>query len=201
MFGISKRNLFIIAMVSVSSTAFSKEMSYNFIEGTYSSINIADSEFSNINADGISVSGVFSVSSNLAINVSYESTSFDTLFGVEVDATALSIGIIAHTAIAPETDVFGRYSILNSEITATDGFTTISGEDNGNIIGIGLRHMLDENVELEIGASRANIFNDTSNSFGMGARFYANDTFSVGVGYSSGEGTESFLLNARLDIK
>jgi len=201
MFGISKNKcLLAVAMLAISSTALSKEISYDFIQGTYSSISITDSSLPDIDGNGFSVSGSFSISPNLAINAGYESTSFDRVLGIDLDATALTFGITAHTAVAPGTDVFGSFSMLNSDVEASNGFTTISDDDTGNIISIGLRHMLSETVELVIGASRTDIFDATSNIFGLGARFYANDTFSLGVGYSAGDDTDSILLNARIDI-
>ncbi len=201
MFGISKKKcLLAVAMLAISSPALSKEISYDFIQGTYGSISITDSSLPDIDGNGFFVSGSFSISPNLAINAGYESISFDRVLGVDVDATALTFGITAHTAVASGTDVFGRFSVLNADIEASDGFTTISDDDIGNIIGIGLRHMLSEAVELAIGVSRTDIFDDTSNMFGLGARFYANDTFSVGVGYSTGDDTDLILLNARIDI-
>ena len=201
MSGISKNKyLLAVAMVAFSSAALSKEISYDFIQGTYSSISITDSSLPDIDGNGFSVSGSFSVSPNLAINAGYEAASFDRVLGIDMDATALTFGITAHTAVAPGTDVFGSFSVLNADVEASDGFTTISDDDIGNIIGIGLRHMLSEAVELAIGVSRTDVFDDTSNTFGFGARFYANDTFSVGVGYSTGDDTDTILLNARVDI-
>ncbi len=192
--------LFAVTMLVVSSAALSKEISYDFIQGTYSSISITDSSLPDIDGNGFSVSGAFSVSPNLAINAGYGSTSFDRVLGVDIDTTALTFGITAHTTIAPGTDVLGSFSVLNSDVKVSDEFRTVSDDEIGNIISIGLRHTLSETVELAIGASRTNIFDDTSNTFGFGARFYANETFSVGVGYRTGDDTDSILLNARIDI-
>ena len=183
------------------STAIAKEISYDFIEGTYSSITDSSLPGIDVNGNGFGVSGSFSVSPNIAINAGYGSTSYDRVLGIDIDSTSLTFGVTAHTSVAPGTDVIGNFSVLNGEVKGSNGFTTISLDDTGNIIGVGLRHMVSDALELQIGASRTDIFDDTANTFGLGARFHANDKFSVGVGYSTGDDVDALLLNARIDFK
>ena len=87
-----------------------------------------------------------------------------------------------------------------ADIEASDGFTTVSDDDTGNIIGFGLRHMATDVVELNVSFSRVDVFDDTSNTFGFGARFYANEKFSFGIGYATGDDVDALLLNARINI-
>lgn len=61
--------------------------------------------------------------------------------------------------------------------------------------------MATETIELEVGFSRTDVFDDTENTFGLGARFYINDKFSLGAGYSTEDDVDTLLLNARINIK
>lgn len=196
----AKRSLLAISMLALSTAAFSKEISYDFIQGTYSSI--TDSTLGvDIDGTGFSVAGSVSISPNIAFTALYGATSFDRFLGIDVDATEMDFGITAHTSIAPNTDVFGSFSVVNGEVEASDGFTTISDDDTGHSIVIGLRHMATNNVEIDVAFAQVDIFDDTSNALGLGARFYANEKFSVGVGYSTGDDIDTLLLNARVDFK
>ena len=90
--------------------------------------------------------------------------------------------------------------MLKAEVEATDGFTTIDDDDTGNVISIGLRHMATDAVELDIGLSRVDVFDDTENSYRFGARFYANEKVSLGIGYSTSSDADALSLNIRIDI-
>lgn len=175
-----------VLMLALSSNAFSKEISYDYIQGTYSSI--TDSSLGvDVDGNGFAASGSFSISPNIAITALYGTVSFDRILGIDVDATELDFGITAHTSIAPSTDIFGNFSIVNGEVKVSDGFTTISDDDTGNSITIGLRHMPTDKTEINVGFSRVDIFDDTSNIFGFG--------------YRTGDDVDALLLSARIDLK
>jgi hypothetical protein len=61
--------------------------------------------------------------------------------------------------------------------------------------------MTENNVEINFGLSRVDIFEDTASTFGFGARFYTDENFSIGVGYRTGDDVDALLLNARFDTK
>jgi hypothetical protein len=190
------------ALLALSSASVSKEISYDYIQGTYSSITI-DTETSagDLDGDALAVSGSFSVAPSIAITAGFGATSFDRLFGIDFDTTELTIGVTAHMAIAPNADIFGNFSVLRANIEVSDGFVTIDDDDTGNVISVGLRFLATEKIELELGFSRTDVFEETDNSFGAGIRFYANEKFSLGIGYSTADDVDSIVLNARFDIK
>ena len=194
------KHLLAISIIAISTNAMSKDISYDYVQGTYSSIT-DDSLGVDIDGDGFAVSGSFSVSPNIAVTALLGSTSYDRVAGIEIDANEFDFGITAHTSIAPSTDIFGTFLIVNGEVEVSDGFTTISDDDTGNSITVGLRHMASNTVEISAAFSRVDIFDDTGNTTGFGARFYANEKFSFGVGYSTGDDVDALLLNARIDIK
>ena len=90
--------------------------------------------------------------------------------------------------------------MLMGEVEVSDGFTTISDDDTGNIIDFGLRHMVSDTLELIAVFSRTDIFDDTSNATGFGLRFYSDEKLSLGVGYTIGDDVDTLLLNVRVAI-
>lgn len=203
MFNFKKHQyIFAIAVLSTSTVSISKDISYDFIQGTYSSSSVdTGTSVGDIDADGFAVAGSFSVAPAIALSVGFGATSFDRIQGVDIDTTELTFGVTAHTSVAPNTDVFGNFSILKANVELSDGFNTVDDDDTGNVISIGLRHMATETVELAVGFSRVDVFDDTANTFGLGARFYASDKFSLGIAYSTGDDVDTLSLNARIDIK
>ncbi len=201
MFKISMKVYTVAASILVfSSNASSKEISYDYVQGTYSSITESSLGI-DVDGNGFAAAGSFSISPNIAISASYGVISFDRVLGIDVDASELDFGITAHASIAPHTDVFGNFSVINAEVEVSDGFTTISDDDTGNSISVGIRYMATDSTEINLGFSRADVFDDTANTFGIGVILYANEKFSIGIGYSTGDDIDTLLLSARIDIK
>ena len=193
-------NFILIAALALPASAISREISYDYVQGTYSSL--TDSSLGiDIDANGFFVSGSVSISPNIALKALYGTTSFDRVAGLDIDTTEFDFGITAHTLVTPETDISATFSVVNADTEISDGFTTLSDDDTGNAISIGVRHMASDIAELNLGFSRVDIFDDTGSSFGFGVRFYANDKFSVAIGYSTGDDVDTILLNARIDIQ
>jgi len=196
----TQRSLLAISMLALSTTVLSKEISYDFIQGTYSSI--TDSSLGvDIDGSGFAISGSVSISPSVAFTALYGDVSYDRFLGVEADATEMGFGITAHTSIAQNTDVLGYFSVINVEVEVSNSFASISDDDTGHSIGIGLRHMATDNVEIDIAFTQADIFDDTGNQIGLGARFYANDKLSFGVGYGMEDDVDALLLNIRAEFK
>lgn len=194
-----QRSILAVAILTASSSVISKEISYSYIDATYASI--TDSSLNeDIDGDGLGVSGSFSVAPAIALTASFSSTSYDTFQGIDVDFTELTFGVIAHASVAPGTDVYGGFSVLKINSEVSNGFTTIEDDETGNIIEVGLRAMPSDVVELEANLSRVDAYDDAENVIGFGARFYANEKFSLGVGYKSGDDVDVLLFQVRIDI-
>ena len=154
-----------------------------------------------MDATGFSLAGSFSVSPKIAINVLYGSADYDRVGGLDIDSSDLGFGITAHTPIATNTDVFAGFMLVKGEFEVSGSFGSGSEDDNGNAIALGLRHMATDSTEIEVGFTRLDIFDETTNSFDIGARFYASDKFSIGIGYGTGDDVDAFLIDGRIDIK
>ena len=82
----------------------------------------------------------------------------------------------------------------------SDEVRSYDDNDTGVIAGIGLRHLVTNSIEVDVGFSYTDVFDDGFSTFGLGARFYANEKISFGIGYAAGDDVDTLLLNARFDI-
>ncbi len=192
---------FFITSIALPSSAMAREINYDYIQGTYRSFTDS-SPGTDVNADGFAINGSFGATSNLAIVAGYGTRDYDRHLGLDVNFTELNLGLTSHSSITPETDIFGSFSVLKVEGEIDDGSTTTSDSDTGNTISVGLRHMINNTVELNASLTRENIFDDTIIINSFGARLYASEIFSVGVGYFTGnDDVDAILLNVRIDFK
>jgi hypothetical protein len=198
---IDKRLICAIVPLVISSNVISKEISYDFVQGTYASVSDSSIDGVDIDADALSVSGSFTVAPNIAFTAGFRATDYERYLGVSIDTTELTFGVTAFTSVAQGTSIFGNFSVLKADIEATDGFDTFEDDDTGNVITVGLRHLVTDIVELDFGFSRVDVFDDTGNTFALGARFYASQNVSLGIGYSTGDDVDAILFNGRVDFK
>jgi hypothetical protein len=192
------RGLIAVAIFVPASSAMSEGLSYNYIQASYASVSVDLSDFGlpDIDGTGFGFSGSFEISPDLAFTAGYVGIGYELFPGLDLDESSHTIGFTGHTSISPETDIAVNFSILNAGWELSDGS---SDDDSGNVISVGIRHLKNK-VELGASASRVDVFDDTSNSFGFGARFYTRETLSLGIGYSTSDDTNSFGMNVRLDM-
>ena len=149
---------------------------------------------------GFAFSGSFSISENLAFGTGFSTESYDTFLGIDVDADSTVIGLAGHFPSGPKTDVIVSFSILNGEIEESDGFITISDDDSGNIMGLEIRHMASDNLEMAAGFLRTDIFDDTSSQTAFGLRFYLSEKLSLGAGHTTGDDVDVLLFDIRVGL-
>jgi len=193
-------SLLMAVILPLSSNVISREISYDYIQGAYSSVTDSSLPNGDVDGDGLGVSGSLGITENLAIAVGYEATSFDRYQGIDFDTSVFTLGVTLHAPIAVGTDVVANFSAIKAKVEATDGVTTFDDSDTGVAAGIGLRHLVTNSIEVDVGFSYTDVFDDSFNTFGLGARFYANEKLSFGIGYATGDDVDALLLNVRLDI-
>lgn len=185
----------------VSPHVVAKEISYDYIQGTYVSTTIDGGELlASIEGRGFAMSGSISISQNVAFIAGFRATEFDRFFGIEFDTTELTLGLSSHKSIAPKTDVFFTLAMFVADVEISNEFDTYSEDDTGNVIRLGFRHLVTNEIELNMSLSRVDVFDDKSNSFELGVVFLSNDDLSFGVGYETGDDVDTLLLNIRIDI-
>ena len=93
-----------VAILTVSSGAVSREISYDFIQGSYVSTSIdADGTSGDIDGNGAGIAGSFVIVPNIAVTTDFVTTSFDTFQGVDSDTTEITLGVTGYGSVADNT--------------------------------------------------------------------------------------------------
>ena len=173
---------------SLSSVSVAGEFSYNYIQASYASIDI-DVLGTNVSGNGVSISGSFDLSENLAFDAEYSSTSYD--FGI--DSTGLDFGVTFHTPIAPKADFTAGLGFVKSEVTAP-GF---SDDDTASFLDVGIRNKINDTMEVEAGLSIIDIGSDSSTSLDLTLGVDINKKLQFGIGFSTGDDVDVIFLGLR----
>ncbi|REK51991.1 MAG: porin family protein [Bacteroidetes bacterium] len=185
------------ALLYVFQSASAQDLNYDYIEAGYVSTSVELGGSTDLDGNGFAVTGSSSISPNLAFGAGYSGVSYERLQGIDVDTSELTFGLLAHAALAPRTDVYASFSVLNADAEASNGFNSISEDDTGNTIGLGVRHLASDAVELGLGLSRVDVFDSADTAFGVSARFFANKTLAIGIGYSVADDIDAISVSAR----
>jgi hypothetical protein len=192
----------VLVLLIPVSNAWSVDVNYSYLEMNIvtTTVDLGRST-EDIEGNGFGFSLSLDINSHLAFSLSVLSTTFKTFQGIEVDTSKKTdLGVIAHTTIAPATDIFANLSATKAEIDVPDGSASEDDSDYGTVFGVGIRHKGRNGLELELGGSSTEVFDSTTFSYNMSARLYFRKVFSAGVGFISSDNADSFLLNARMDI-
>ena len=196
------RSLFSLVMLMPVSDVMSKDISFDYIEATF----ISDTIDLNGSRDDVEGSGIgFSLSLEFApafaMTLAVAATTFRNFQSIDVDSSKMtSLGVTVHSSVASGTDIFGNVSAVMAETTADVGGVSVNDDDIGATISIGVRHLLTDRLEVELGVSQVKVFGYTFNSYKADARFFLRKKFSVGLGYSSGDEVDALFLNARVNF-
>ena len=193
--------VFIVAVAQLSaSNAMSQDISFDYVQATYTFATVdVGASVDEIEGNGIGFSLSLSFTPNLALTLAVLDTTFDTYQGRAVDsAKTTTLGVTAHTPTASGSELFANLSALKAEVTAIDDIG--SNSSIGYTASIGLRHLVTDTFELEMGVSNAYIFDRSGNSFKADARLYIRKRLSLGLGYITGGSVDAFSLNLRMDV-
>lgn len=189
--------LLAVGIGMLSQHAAAKEISYSYVQGSYISASAND-----LDSKGFGIAGSFSIAPNIALTASASKERLDVPSNIDVDVNNLAIGVTVHTSVAPKTDLFGNFSVINVEGVASNGVVSLGVDDTGNNISIGARHLVADSVELDLAVTRTDVFDRAFNAMSAGARLYVNDRASLGLSYVKGEEDENTLfVSARIDLK
>lgn len=185
-----------------SSGGINSDISFDYVQATFA-LTTVDPGDSVTEADGTG----FGFSLSLGINkysafiLSVISTTFDTFQGIEVESSKLTTyGFTAHTLIAPSTEVYANLSLAIANATVPESSSATGGEDYGGVFGVGLRYLVTDKIELELGGSNIEVFDTSVFSYNLETRIYFRKVYSLGVGYVSSENADSFQFHIRMDI-
>ncbi|MDF2178355.1 outer membrane beta-barrel protein [Aliiglaciecola sp. CAU 1673] len=175
-----------------SASVLAAQPNWNNVQLSYAKLDIDDTD---ISANGLDLSGSVLVGSNYILQGNFLSVS-DEIFGVDVDLDWTSIGMGYRHAITGNTDVFGIVSYESVELSASSRFDSESEDDNGYGLAIGVRSMLNDNIELKGVISRIDI-EDAETFIEGSVAYYFAPQFAVGAGYKVGDDMDLFTISAR----
>ena len=163
-----------VVLAGIAFNAQAADFNYNYVEGSYEHYDLDGTD-----ADAGKLLGSYEITPNLNIIGEYAAGNIDNpADGSDLDFQDSAIGIEYHTPIASNTDVTTNIKYINQDIdTAND--------DDGYSAGVGVRHMLNDKVELDANIDYTDIDNSDDTSLKVGARYHINKSISAGVGYSA----------------
>ena len=190
-----------IAMKMDNST-MSQDISFDYVQAkyTFATVDLSAST-DEIDGNGIGFSLSLGFAPNYALTLAVIDTTFESFQGVDVEtAKATTLGVTAHIPTASESELFANLSALKAEITENDGVEITTDRDYGYAASIGIRHLVTDTFELELGISHAYVFDRADNSLKADARLHIRKKLSLGIGYITGDSVDSFSLNLRVDV-
>ncbi len=193
----NKTTISILALCSLTS-AYADNFNYNYVQGDYSFINDFDID------QGVKVSGSYDVAYNINILGSYfVSTSSDSKIADSVDLNVYTLGVGYHSDISDSTDVLAEIGLFNTSADVKKGAFTTSKDNSGYTLSLGVRHKLQEKLELNARFDHRNSSDVTDNTFTLGSRYYFKPDWSVGLDFNTGadDGSESITGSLRWSFK
>jgi len=181
----------ISAGAAAQGAANSSGLNYTYAEIGYGQVNIDDPD---VDGDGFGIGGSFALTDQFHLFGSYTTTDLD----FDVDATNFDLGFGFNTPLADNIDVVATLSYVYVEFEAA-GFG--SADDNGLGGGLGLRALLNPQIELFGGVEYVDLSDSGSDTaLGLGGRYNFNEQFAVGLAGSWSDDTNSYTLTGRMNF-
>lgn len=171
LFGMTKMSLVaLVATISAPALAENK-LSYSFVEAQYIDTEIDDF---NVDGDGLGLVGSVALGEHFFIGAGYADLDYDR----GIDSQQRSVFVGAHTPINSSTDLVGSIGYTDVNLDSRFG----SADVDGYTLGLGVRSMVLEDLELNAGVKYVDLDEDGDNtSFSLGGRYYVADNLSLGA--------------------
>lgn len=176
-----------VVLAGAAFNAQAADFNYNFVEGSYEHYDLDGTD-----ADAGKLAGSFEMTPNLNIIGEYAAGNIDNpTNGSDLDFQNGAVGLEYHTPIAPKTDITTNIKYINQDIDT-------GNDEDGYSAGVGVRHSLNDKVELDANIDYYDIDNSDDTRLKVGARYYINKSISAGLGYStSREDVDTVSTNIR----
>ncbi len=183
-------SMMIVLSGSFMTATYASDFSYNYIQGAYESVDLDGPD-----ADVFKISGSYELTPNFNIIGEYATGDIDNpLGGSDLDLDEGAVGVAYHTAIASKTDFTANIKVINQN-------TDLAGDDTGYGLGVGIRHMLTNRVEVDANIDFIDVNDNEDTKLEVGARYYFNNAISTGLAYStSSENVDTVSGNIRWDF-
>ena len=148
--------------------------------------------------DGFALRGSFEITDQVFLFGNYTDQSADA-GGASVDYTTMTLGGGYAWPLSDHTDLYGKLGYATAEVEVdVPGFGGVSVDDDGFMLGMGLRGRVSQQFELE-GAVNYYDFSDSGDdtSLGAAARWFFTDQFSAFAEGEFGDDVSTYGIGMR----
>jgi hypothetical protein len=176
------------AFAITSIPAQAESLSWSFISADYDITTVElDGVADDLEGSTISFEGSFSPVENFALIAGYATGSADVSGNgntIDMDLDGYYLGGLFYTSVTESTDFFAgaRYFDLSVDLSL-NGTSAGSEDGNGNGLFLGVRGMVNPQLELRGMIERTDIESETNTDISFEAGYYIAPDFSVNAGY------------------
>jgi len=181
-----KKHLLALCVSSIFALAASAaEVPYNFVELGYSSVDAGDAD-----GDGFKIAGSYELTDDIYAFGDYASYGLDG----DADFNYFGIGLGYKYSIQANTDITLDLAFRSAELDISG--TVVDLDENGYEIGLGVRSMIQDNIE--VGARIESVDIDGNETFfEINGTYYFPNNFGLGAEASFGDDFDFFGIKAR----
>jgi hypothetical protein len=178
-----------LGLLALAATALPAVSQADTMDYSFAELAFVDSEFGNLNGDGISLRGSVPINDSFFVFASYWDVGYDS----NVDLTSIEAGAGGHLPLADKVDLVGRFGIVKSEFDSGNS----SSDDDGFTFGAHVRAELMPRFELEGGFDFIDL-GDSSTLLVMQARYFFVEQVSGGLRLEFGDDIDSMAFGVRV---
>ncbi len=186
------RSVLLILLLAFSATAGAQGFGYNYLQASYGAVSFDDS-IVDVDGDGLGISGSYGFHPDFYLAAEYQTADMD--FGVDLNILELAVGY--HTPLSEQLDFTAQLGYVDAEVESGFG----SADDDGFMIGAGLRGALTDAVELNGGIDYIDFDNGSETRASAGFLFSLTETLTVGAEASFWDDINVYQLNLRFDFE
>ena len=186
------RSTMLFILFAFTGAVYADDFSYNSVTLGY-----GQADFDDIDADGDSIGAElsFEVGESFFVFAGYGVADLDDDFGNSADVDSWNAGLGYHMDLSESVDLVTSLAYEYVDISVP-GFG--SADDNGIGLGLGLRVAASESFELNAGINYVDYSDGGDDtSFGVGALYNFNDTFSAGISGDFGDDVNVYTIGGR----
>jgi hypothetical protein len=181
------RSLSLLALLAMALPAVSQADTLDY---SWAELGYVDSEFGNLNGDGISLRGSLPVNDTFFVFASYWDVGYD----FNVDLTSIEAGGGVHLPFNDKVHLVGRFGLVKSEFDSNNS----SSDDDGFTFGAHVRAELMPKLEVEGGFDYIDLGMDPDTLLIAQARYFFLDNVSGGLRLEFGDDIDSMSLGVRV---
>lgn len=187
------RSTLSIFLLAFAVTAGAEGFGYDYLQASYGAVSFDDS-IVDVDGDGLGISGSWGFHPDFYVAGKYQTADMD--FGVDLNILELAVGW--HTPLSEQLDVTAQLGFVNAEVESGFG----SSDDDGFMIGAGLRGALTDAVELNGGIDYIDFDQGGGETrANAGFLFSLTEQMTVGAEASFWDDINVYTLNLRFDFE